>query len=514
MLGAEPKPKPAAAPEAPQATGPRQETEVALKALAQATVMLAVRVVPAWGFCTTMALTEPLQLDPSVPFDNAGKLISMRAWHGREGMRTLHHWQGSFWDWNGMCYRERDPEEVRSFVWKLLAAAEKYGKGGKVVRFEPNPANVTATIDALKGVTHLSDAPMPGWLGAGRPTGDPCEIVACQNGLLHVESRVLLPHTPRFWSANALDFGYDPSARAPRFLQFLEELWPNDLETQECVLEMFGYCLTDLTKHQKAFMFVDPPRGGRGTIGRVLKGLIGEANYIGTSLRAFSEQFGMESFVGKKVAVFSDARLDGVPQRNLTSIAERLLSITGEDEMHINRKNAKYWEGHLTARVVLFSNELLRFQDDSGALAGRFLTFRMTQSFRGREDPNLTTKLLAERAGILNLALDALDRVRQRGLRQCKTGEEMRERLGTLTSDIAAFVEERCVVGPAYQATLDDLFKVWGRWCFRKEVRHAWGSNPFSEKLFSAVPTLRRSRPRKGNPNRAVTVNGISVRLD
>jgi D5 N terminal like len=114
------------------------------------------------------------------------------------------------WDWDGMCYRERDPEEVRSFVWKLLAAAEKYGKAGKLVRFEPNPANVTATIDALKGVTHLSDAPMPGWMGAGRPTGDLCEIVACQNGLLHVESRVLLPHTPRFWSANALDFGYDP----------------------------------------------------------------------------------------------------------------------------------------------------------------------------------------------------------------------------------------------------------------------------------------------------------------
>ena len=39
----------------------------------------------------------------------------------------------------------------------------------------------------------------------------------------------------------------------------------------------------------------------------------------------------MENFVGKKVAVFSDARLDGVPQRNLTTIAERMLSITGED---------------------------------------------------------------------------------------------------------------------------------------------------------------------------------------
>jgi len=64
-------------------------------------------------------------------------------------------------------------------------------------------------------------------------------------------------------------------------------------------------------------------------------------------LRAFSEQFGMESFVGKKVAVFSDARLDGVPQRNLSTITERLLAITGEDDQHINRKNAKYWRVNL-----------------------------------------------------------------------------------------------------------------------------------------------------------------------
>ena len=84
-----PKPELALVPEAPQATGPLQETEVALKASAQAEAMPVVRVVPAWGFCTNMALVEPLQLDPSVPFDNAGKLISTRAWHHGEGMPNL-----------------------------------------------------------------------------------------------------------------------------------------------------------------------------------------------------------------------------------------------------------------------------------------------------------------------------------------------------------------------------------------------------------------------------------------
>ena len=99
---------------------------------------------------------------------------------------------------------------------------------------------------------------------------------------------------------------------------------------------------------------------------------------------------------------------------------------------------------------MIFSNELLRFQDDSGALAGRFLTWRMQQSFRDRADPYLTSKLLAERAGIFNLALSALDALRARGhLEQCESGVEMSDRLGAITSDVSVFVEECCVVSAA-----------------------------------------------------------------
>ena len=276
---------------------------------------------------------------------------------------------------------------------------------------------------------------------------------------------------------------------------------------------MFGLCLTDITKYQKAFMFVGPKRGGRGTIGRVLRGLIGPDNYIGTSLKAFSEQFGMESFIGKKVAVFSDARLDGVLQRNLSTMTERLLMITGEDEMHINRKNEKYWKGNLATKVVTFSNELLRFQDESGALASRFLTFRMQQSFYGREDEDLTDKLLAERPGILNLAMEALDALRSRGkLIQSETGKEMSERLSELTSDVKVFVDDCCDVGAEFEVSVGKIFERWQSWCWQHNTRHAWGDNQFSEKLRSVVPTINKGRPRKDNPKRHTVLYGIGLR--
>ena len=127
--------------------------------------------------------------------------------------------------------------------------------------------------------------------------------------------------------------------------------------------------MTDETRYQKAFMFVGPKRGGRGTIGRVLRGLLGKSSYLGTSMTTFKNDFGMQSFIGKKVVVFSDARMDGIPWQSQALVAERMLTITGEDSVDINRKGIGYWSGTLGCRLVIFSNELLKFKDESGALA-------------------------------------------------------------------------------------------------------------------------------------------------
>jgi putative DNA primase/helicase len=465
-------------------------------------------------FKFTEAPLVPGVLDPKAPLDNARMFVSLRYWHRPTNTRTLQFWQNQFWEWNGLHWKVVDDNSVRAKVYRFLDQAEKEPKAGYRTRFEPGSTDVNKTVDALRAECNLApEHEMPGWLYGAAPVENLRELVACQNGLLNVRTRELIPHTPLFWSPNVLEFSYNPDAVAPRFAQFLEEIFPKDSEAQQSLKEMYGLCLTDETKFQKAFMFVGPKRGGRGTIGRVLQGLIGKENYIGSTLGAFGTDFGMQSFIGKKVVVFSDARLDGVRRDRLSTIAERFLSITGEDPMDINRKYLGYWNGRLSCRLAIFSNELLRFQDDSGALAGRFITYRMSQTFYGREDPDLTAKLLAERPGIMNLALDALDELRSRGkLLQPASGTEMAESLASLSSDIGGFVEERCEIDPDKKIGCDALFKVWQLWCAKRNVRYGWGTNQFSEKLRSVVPSVRTSRPRSGGPSRPVVLVGIGLR--
>jgi putative DNA primase/helicase len=237
-------------------------------------------------------------------------------------------------------------------------------------------------------------------------------------------------------------------------------------------------------------------------------------------LKAFSDSFGMQDFPGKKAAVFSDVRIDVLTTKELSMVTERLLSITGEDEMHINRKHKGYYMGALPTRLAFLANELPKFEDETGALSSRMLIFRMKQQFLDeRQDPNLTAKLLAERSGILNLALDALDALRSRGhLIQCASGLDMVERFADQVSYVRRFIDECCEIGPEYEAKVGTLFQRWQLWCQRCGIRFKWEDNTLSEKLQAAVPTIIRGRPRnaegKPNPKRHVLLTGIRVRQE
>jgi putative DNA primase/helicase len=76
--------------------------------------------------------------------------------------------------------------------------------------------------------------------------------MACANGLLHLPTRDLLPHSPAFFTQNALDYAHDPAAPRPvLWLAFLNQLWPDDAESIATLRNIFGYCLTPDTSRSR-----------------------------------------------------------------------------------------------------------------------------------------------------------------------------------------------------------------------------------------------------------------------
>jgi putative DNA primase/helicase len=440
-----------------------------------------------------------------------------------EAGRILH-WRGEFYSWDATRYVTRDRVYIDQRLYHFMAKCTTLKVNPKTgdsetVAFNPKTSTVNDVAHALRAVCY-ADLPEPQVLIEQQQGDFPAhEIVAFQNGFLHHPTRTIRPSTDRLFCVSSLDFDYDPNASEPtEWLKFLHSLWPNDPESISTLAEMFGYLLTDDTSQQKMFMFIGPPRCGKGTILRILEAMVGYANRVSPSLASLGTQFGLQPLIGKRLAMISDARLSG--RADQQPIVENLLRISGEDTITIDRKNMTAWSGKMAIRFVLASNELPAFSDASAALANRFLPFKFNTSFLGKEDHGLTARLLKELPGIVLWALEGLARLNQRGYFQRPTSaDELASDLVDQTSPIRAFVDEMCVVNDVVQVDRDELFKAWKKWCEAQGRDHAGTKVSFGRQLSAAFPGVKRSQPRvsgttsDGSASGATDASGTRLNL-
>ena len=448
----------------------------------------------------------PLVLDPRAPLPSAREFVDIH--HHGHGRRLLYHHRGLFREWRGAAWPISDIEAVKARLWEFLETAQT--QNGQP--FQPNRNRVGDVLEALKATVNLpADIDMPAWLYGADTAPLPREIVACANGLLHLPSLSLEPPTPAYFNASALPFDYDPDALDPvNWLKFLEQIWANDPGSIAALQEFAGYLLTPDTSQQKIFALVGPKRSGKGTIARVFRALFGEANVAGPTLAGLSTNFGLAPLIDRHLAIISDARLSS--RADQAAIAERLLSISGEDAITVDRKHIMPWTGKLPTRFMLLSNELPRLSDTSGALASRFVLLLLENSWYGREDHNLTERLLTELPGILNWAVAGWQRLSERGhFAQPALAKEALEELEDLTSPVGAFVRDRCVVGQGHSVLVDHMFDAWKRWCESQGRGHPGTKATFGRDLRAAVPGLKVSQYRDAERNRERHYEGIAL---
>lgn len=424
---------------------------------------------------------------------------------------TLLHWRGDFWAWTGTQWRKMSNGEVRAQLYEFTSSAV-YGKpNGDLMPWLPNTRRVNDLIDALKAVCRVPDELQPPcWLD-GRSMGS---VVACRNGLLVIDGREPLAHTPMFFNLTSLPFDYDPKAECPAWDAFMEQLWPCD-EEPVCALEEFLGCIvagkTDL---QRILTLIGPPRSGKSTVLKVIENLVGLPNAAAIQLLKLTEDNTLSSLIGKSVCLIPDIRATA---GKMPEIAEVLLSISGQDSFTIDRKYKDPWSGVLNMLIVTASNEFPTIRDSSGALPSRYLPIMMTESFLGREDRSLQSRLLNELPGILKRALDGLENVIAAGrFTEPKVSAEAVEDMAEMASPMKRFVAEHLTVMPNggdpsdYTTKVADLFDVYKTWA-RHNDEMPIARETFGQRLRAAVPTIKRSQPRNEGGARISSYTGVRL---
>ena len=198
-------------------------------------------------------------------------------------------------------------------------------------------------------------------------------------------------------------------------------------------------------------------------------------------------------------------------QADLSIIAERLLSISGEDRLDVDRKFRNAWTGKLALQFLIMTNELPRLVDASGALVSRFILLRLTESFYDREDRGLLKRLLPELPAILNWSLEGWMRLQERGyFVQPESAKADIQELEDMASPVAAFVRDRCNVGPDLEVNVDDLFAAWGRWCDANGNQQG-SKGIFGKHLKAAFPQVTTTQHMQSDGTRPRFYEGLDL---
>ena len=402
--------------------------------------------------------TPDFELHPKLPLRSAQKFIEHC--YTFNGIPTLIFYADDFWQWDGNAYRKIEDRKVKNRLLRFLDWAAS---------FPAAPANLNAVIEMVKNEFYQSASEtVPCWIG-----GEACEmpssvtdlsqLLFCKSQILNLADMGTLPHTPHWLNLAALDFDYDPNAECPQWRAFLDSIFGDDEGAKRTLMEWMGLCLTAITKFQKALFLIGPKRSGKGTFSRILQKVVGAHNVVSPSTADFGQQFGLQAFIGKTLAVVSDARFPrGIP----ASVAERLLTITGEDPITIPRKYREALTTRLQTKIMIISNEVPIVDDPSGALASRFVFLKLTKSFYGNEDVELEGKLSSELSGIFRFAIKHLQDLLKRGdFIQPESGKGLAERMTALSSPVGEFAKQLRQL-----MTKDAIWDEWMAFCLREAM--------------------------------------------
>lgn len=239
-------------------------------------------------------------------------------------------------------------------------------------------------------------------------------IINFANGLLHLDTLTLHPHTPAIYSTIQIPCSWNPQAlSSPVFNDFLHTLSSGDKSVKQLLWEYIGYAISNIPgyKCKQALILYGAGNTGKSQYLSLLEKLIGRENYCSMSLQQLEMRFGTSALWGKRLAGNADmgsAKIDEL---------EKFKAITGGDTIDYEFKGKDRFSAKYTGLLIFCCNNLPKFGGDRGEhVYDRMITLPCNNvvPFEKR-DRELIDKIYAEREAIIYHSVIALKKLIERG---------------------------------------------------------------------------------------------------
>lgn len=384
--------------------------------------------------------------------------------HAVEG-GVLYRWVGTHWDACDQASAER-----HAYRW-----------------ISENDSSHTSAPNAAKAV-HGAKL----WL-ENVPVSCGDVVIPCQNGYVRLERESWLFTSPqkRDGLRHVLRCQYDPSCRAPLFVDFLQTVLP-DAEVRARVQEYIGYTLTSDARYQRAQLWLGPGGNGKGVLANIVQELHG--NTAAISLDKL-DGFRLSGLVGASL-IF----VDEVPKNRIDE--QTLKSLIAGELVQIDRKHEKPISVHVCGKWLVLGNHVPTVTDHSIGFWRRWDVIPFGVSIDSAKcDPLLAQKIIEnELSGVLNWALEGLLRLTARGAFESVLPHAIQEFLSEAkreTNSVQAWLEDNDVVSTSEPTSPKGfIYDHYRNWCVRNGIPPM--ASPRFWKLLGDVVPLNLARNRSG----------------
>jgi len=422
-----------------------------------------------------------------------------------------------FFVWTGRVWKRSDTKvrQAVHFIGRALMAAAKEKSAEKTPDQKEDPGE--ALRKAARGfttrrkiddlLTELQSVPAV----HVNPTDfdDRPDLLSFRNGTVDLRTGAIREHRKEDLLTYCLDLDYRPGATCPRFLQFLEEIFPGMPDMPAYMQRLVGYGTTGHTSEQ-CFAVLH----GKGANGKSVL-----TDTLTTVFRPITETTPFSTFeerasggIPNDIAALRGSRFvmasEGESGKPMSEAV--LKRITGKDEISARFLRQEFFTFKPTFLLMLATNFKPKFRGQDEGLWRRVKLIPFKRFFEPDErDHTLDRKLMAEAEGIAAWAVQGAMDWYQHGLQDPQRIIDATKDYRRTSDALAGFypgVLEPCEDG---ELSAGQAYQVYTHWCEAEglPMRERWTRRTF-------LDAMEERQVQRRNTTTGVALVGIRVTAD
>lgn len=298
----------------------------------------------------------------------------------------------------------------------------------------------------------------------------------------------------KFQQCIKLPIKYNSKARCPKFQAFLKEITVGDQALEDALVEMLGYCLTNVVKAEKIFVLYGNGGNGKSVYLKILQNLVGVENVSSLSVNDLENSpFSRAGLLGKKVNLQSDAR--GI--KHGVFVTETTKAISSGDMIDAAFKFKNHFSFVPFCKLIFATNQYPSFGEDfTMGSKRRLLVLPFNATFLGkRQNKELSEELMKELPGIFNLAINGLRRLQKQDFHFSfeNQSNDFMERLLMQQNPVQRFVSEKIRYCNGSRVSYSDLHDCFKQWLLKNEVAYDFYASSLSKELAESAVRINSS---------------------